>query len=367
MRPSLAVTFLLLLPLGPLAAQEVKVPFYPDKSRLLVYLDSAGGEHPITTAGQWEKRREHVLANMQLVMGPFADVAKKVPLALQTQETVDLGKLVRKKILYCPEPGDRVPAYLLIPKGLQGRVPAVLCLHQTIAIGKGEPAGLDPGAQKPYARELAERGYVALAPDYPNYGDYRFDPYAHGYTSATMKGIWNHVRAVDLLQSLPEVDPERIAVIGHSLGGHNAMFVAAFDQRIKAIVSSCGFNAFGKYYGGDLTGWSHKGYMPRIASEYGKDPKRMPFDFTEIVGVLAPRPFFVNAPLGDDNFEKSGVDDCLRAARPVYELLGGKGRLVAVHPDIGHGFPPDVRKAAYEFLDRALQHRPDPLDAERGR
>ena len=296
MRRSLVALVLALVSLCPPAAQQSQAPFYADKSRLLVCLDSAGKERPIATAAQWETRRGHVLANMQLVMGPLPDAAKRVPLAMETLETVDLGKLVRKKISYIPEPGDRVPAYLFIPKGLPGKAPAVLCLHQTTAIGKGEPAGLDPGMEKPYALELARRGCVTLAPDYPNYGDYKLDPYARGYTSATMKGIWNHVRAVDLLESLPEVDPERIAVIGHSLGGHNAMFVAAFDRRIKAIVSSCGFNSFARYYGGNLAGWSHNGYMPRIASEYGKDPKRMPFDFTEIVAALAPRPFFIIAP-----------------------------------------------------------------------
>ena len=83
-----------------------------------------------------------------------------------------------------------------------------------------------------------------------------------------MKGIWNHMRAVDLLQSLPEVDGTRIGCIGHSLGGHNSLFVAAFDPRLKVIVTSCGFNSFAKYRKGDLTGWSHKGYMPRIASEF---------------------------------------------------------------------------------------------------
>ena len=56
-----------------------------------------------------------------------------------------------------------------------------------------------------------------------------------------MKGIVNHIRAVDLLQQRDEVDPRRIGVIGHSLGGHNAMFVAAFDERLAVIVSSCGW------------------------------------------------------------------------------------------------------------------------------
>jgi dienelactone hydrolase len=169
-----------------------------------------------------------------------------------------------------------------------------------------------------------------------------------------MKGIWNHMRAVDLLQSLDEVDGERIGVIGHSLGGHNSLFVAVFDPRLKVVVTSCGFNAFPKYYKGDLTGWSHKGYMPRIASDYGKDPKKMPFDFPEVLAALAPRTVFINAPLKDANFEVSGVKDCVEAALPVYELLGAKEKLSAVHPDCEHAFPPEVRKAAYEFVDKAL-------------
>jgi len=237
---------------------------------------------------------------------------------------------------------------------VRGKRPAMLCLHQTIEIGKGEPAGLGGSADLHYARELAERGYVTLAPDYPNFGEYKLDVYGRGYVSATMKGIVNHMRAVDLLQSLSQVDPERIGVIGHSLGGHNSLFVAAFDERLKVVVTSCGFNSFAKYYGGDLTGWSHNGYMPRIASVYGRDPARMPFDFTEVLAAIAPRAVFVNAPTGDDNFEVSGLHDCLSAARPVYALFGAEERLVAVHPDCGHGFPPEAREEAYGFVGRVL-------------
>jgi dienelactone hydrolase len=206
-----------------------------------------------------------------------------------------------------------------------------------------------------YAAELAERGMVTLAPDYPGYGDYRIDVYSKGYVSATMKGIWNHRRAVDVLQSLPEVDPDRIGVIGHSLGGHNSLFVSVFEPRIKVAVTSCGFNAFPKYFKGNLKGWSHKGYMPRIATDYGLDPKRIPFDFTEILGAIAPRPVFINAPLRDANFEVSGVQDCVAAASPVYELLGAKDALRPVYPDAAHDFPPEVRKQAYEFVEATFR------------
>jgi pimeloyl-ACP methyl ester carboxylesterase len=228
----------------------------------------------------------------------------------------------------------------------------MLCLHQTIDIGKGEPAGLGGSPDLGYALELAKRGYVTLATDYPNFGEYSYDPYSNGYVSASMKGIWNHMAAVDLLQSLPEVDRERIGCIGHSLGGHNSLFLAVFDTRIKAIVTSCGFTSFFKYYDGDLTGWSHKGYMPRIASIYEKNPAKMPFDFTEILGALAPRALFINAPIHDSNFDISGVYDCVNAAIPVYELFGAGDKLVMTNPDAPHAFPPEVRNAAYRFLDK---------------
>jgi len=327
---------------------------HPDKSKLLVCLAKNGRERAIRSVRTWGKRRERILADMQLVMGPLPDASRKVPLDMAVLEEAELAKVIRKKITYAAEKDDRVPAYLLVPKDLKGKAPAVLCLHQTTGVGKGEPAGLGGDPNLHCALELAERGYVTLAPDYPNFGDYKLDAYARGYASATMKGIWNHMRAVDLLQSLPQVDAARVGCIGHSLGGHNTLFLAAFDERIKVAVTSCGFNSFRKYYGGDLGGWSGAGYMPRIASVYGKDARRMPFDFTEVLAAIAPRAVFVSAPTKDDNFELSGVEDCLRAALPVYGLLGAKDGLVAVHPECGHGFPPEARRAAYAVVDKAL-------------
>jgi glucuronyl esterase-like protein len=334
---------------------EAKPSFYPDKMNLLVYHDEAGKEYPVKTVEDWAKRRAHILANMQEVMGRLPDDSKKVPLDVQVLEEVKEEKYTRKKITFAVEKGDRVPAYLLIPHGLKGKTPGILVPHQTIKIGKMEPAGLGQQPNKHIAKHLAELGYVTLAPDYPKFGDYDIDVYKMGYASATMKGIWNHMRAVDLLQSLPEVDPERIGAIGHSLGGHNSMFVAAFDTRIKCVVSSCGFNSFPKYMKGNLAGWSHNGYMPRIRSQFELKPEKMPFDFTEVVAAIAPRAFLACSPTGDTNFDVDGVRDCIKAATPVYELLGAKETLAATYPDCGHDFPPDVRKVAYAWMERWLK------------
>jgi len=169
-----------------------------------------------------------------------------------------------------------------------------------------------------------------------------------------MKGIVNHIRAVDLLVSLPEVGSRRISAIGHSLGGHSALFVAAFDKRIRAVLTSCGFTSMAYYYGGNLKGWSSDRYMPLIAGVYHNSPKELPFDFSDILLAIAPRAVFVNAPLHDSNFDVEGLKDCLMRVKSKFT----DRRLAVEHPDSGHDFPPDVRGRAYRFLDRALRVGP---------
>lgn len=339
------------LPLAALAA-----PPYPDHARLLVWRDDDGKEHAIKTPADWAKRRAHILEHMQEVMGPLPASDKKVPLDVKYGETTTSNGYVLKKLTFAVSKEERVPALLLVPTGKKGRLPAVLCLHQTNgALGAKEPAGLGGLPNLHYARHLAERGYVTLAPDYPSFGAYPYDFKNNPFASGSMKAIWNNMCAIDLLQSLPEVDGDRIGCIGHSLGGHNTLFTAAFDTRIKALVSNCGFTSFPKYYGGKLKGWTSDRYMPRIATKYELSPAKVPFDFPEILAALAPRACLASSPLRDSNFEVGGVKDCLTAARPVYELLGASEKLAANYPDCAHDFPPDVRTVAYAWLDRWLK------------
>jgi pimeloyl-ACP methyl ester carboxylesterase len=331
-------------------------PFYADKTRLLVWRDADGNEHPVTSPSEWDKRRAHILANLQLVMGALPEPRTRVPLDVQMAEEVKEKHHLRRKLTFAVDKKDRVPAYLLIPLERQGKLPAVLCLHQTNgSLGKGSPAGLGGSPDLHYAIHLVERGYVTLAPDYPSFGEYACDFSNPAYGSGSIKAVWNNMRAIDLLQSLPEVDGEHIGCIGHSLGGHNAMFTAAFDPRIKALVSNCGFTSFPRYYGGNLKGWTSPRYMPLIASRYESKPERMPFDFPEVVASFAPRAFLASAPTGDSNFEVSGVRDCLAAARPVYQLLGAKEKLAANYPECKHEFSEDARRVAYEWLDQWLK------------
>lgn len=344
----------------PAAAQT---PTATDHARLLYYVDAAGHEQPVKTAADWAKRRKEILDGMQAAMGPLPDRTNLPPLDVRVLETVEKDGIRQQTISFVTEllkdgSADRLQAYLWIPIGGEERRPAILALHPTGPLGKGIVAGLGPRANRAYGLELAGRGYVVLAPDYPSFGDAKDYDFEHDrYTSGTMKGIFNHMRGVDLLGARGDVDQQRIGTIGHSLGGHNAMFLGVFDERIKAIVSSCGWCPFHDYYGGKIAGWTSPRYMPLLKDKYGLNPDRVPFDFYEVVAALAPRAFFSNSPLHDANFDVAGVRKAIPVAREVYELLGAKDRLVVRYPDCEHDFPPEMRREAYEFLDRFLEHK----------
>lgn len=336
---------------------------YPNHCELLYFVDDAGQFHPVRTPDEWAIRRAHILLGMQAVMGSLPPLSEAAPPKMEVLGEEEIDGVRMQRIVY-DSIQTRVPALLLLPPaGTRPEIaagvrrPAMLALHSTGARGKEIVLGAAEGANRSYGLELAQRGYVVLAPDYPSFGDLSGHDFAtDAYESGTMLAIVNHMRGVDLLSSREDVDPERIGVIGHSLGGHNAMFVGAFDERLKVVVSSCGWCPFHDYYGGRLAGWAQDRYMPAIRERFALDPDRMPFDFYEVAAALAPRAFFSNSPVHDDNFSVEGVRKAEVQVRKVYELLGAAEALKIEYPDCGHDFPPELRQAAYELIDRVLGH-----------
>ncbi|MEY4938723.1 MAG: hypothetical protein RIQ93_458 [Verrucomicrobiota bacterium] len=335
-----------------------------DRENLLEFRDEKGAIAPVRTIADWQKRRAEILVGAQKVMGLLPGSAKRVPLDVKVDEEVDCGSYVRRAITYQAEPGSRVPAYLLIPKAvLDGSAvsprPGVLCLMGTnrdigskVVVGLGGPKGLP---NRNYGQELAERGYVTLAPYYPFMGGYRPDLKQLGYQSGTMKAIWDNIRAIDLMAAIPGVKQGGFGVIGHSLGGHNAIYTAVFEDRIKVVVSSCGFDSYLDYKDASAwkpgSGWTQELYMPKLLDT---PLAEIPFDFHELIGALAPRPFFANAPVSDSNYKWRSVDRVMAAAAQIYQLYDVPALLHAEHPESQHDFPTPERRKAYEWIERAL-------------
>ncbi len=325
-------------------------------TNLLTFHKRSGKEDVVRSIRDWQKRRSEILSRMQEVMGPLPGLEKRGALDLHIHEDIDRGSYLLRKISYASEPGSRVPAYLLVPKvafETKSKLPAVLALHQTHPLVRKVVVGLGESPDDEYGVELARRGYVVLAPSYPLLGDYNPDLNALGYVSGTMKAIWDNMRGLDLLESLPYVRRGRFAAIGHSLGGHNSIYTAVFDQRIKVIVSSCGFDSFRDYMNGNINGWTSVRYMPQLLNYQLAE---VPFDFHELIGALAPRACFVSAPLGDTNFKWRSVQDVTRTARKIYQLHGSSDKLRVEHPDCGHLFPLEMREAAFKLIDSELKN-----------
>jgi hypothetical protein len=349
------------LPRQPHAAQSR--PPRLDRLNLLQYRGEDGRVLPVTTRAEWEMRRKDILTGMQQVMGPLPGPKRRAPLDVQTSAETDCGSYVRRAITYASGPAERAPAWLLVPKQALvagGRARAVLCLHPTDAtLGHDVVVGLGGRPNRAYAAELAERGFVTLSPSYPMLANYQPDVLALGYASGTMKAIRDNVRGLDVLESLPFVAGEGFGAIGHSLGGHNAVYTAAFDARLRVVVSSCGLDLYTDYYDGDPKvwrpekGWCQVRYMPRLLA-YADRLSDIPFDFAEMIGALAPRHCLISAPLRDSNFRWQSVDRIAAAARPVYALLGAADALRVEHPDSDHDFPMAIRQEAYALFEKHL-------------
>jgi dienelactone hydrolase len=355
----------LLVPWRSLAAADLPpAPLRLPRTNLLVFHDRTGAVVPVKSKADWQQRRAEILRGMTEVMGPLPGREKRCPLNVQIEQETNCGSYVRQSITYAAEPGSRVPACLLIPKAAlrkNKKFPAVLALHPTdMEYGYRVVAEQLRANYRAYGSDLAERGYVVLAPAYPIMAGYQPDLNALGYQSGTMKAIWDNIRGLDLLESLPFVRKKKLGAIGHSLGGHNAIYTAVFDPRIQVLVSSCGFDSFLDYYAGDPAnwqpgrGWCQTRYLPRLADYRGRLAE-IPFDFHELIGTLAPRPVFVNAPLHDANFRWQSVDQVVKAASAVYRLYGVPQNLQVVHPACEHDFPPELREAAYRFLDQRIR------------
>ena len=340
-------------------------PIRLPSENLLVYHDVDGVASAVKNLGDWKKRRAEIVKGMQRVMGTLPGEEKRCALEMSVESERDFGTYVRVLISYASEPGGRVPAYLLVPKSLLNgdgtRAPAVLCLHPTDdVVGHGVVVGEGKSDYPAYGNELAEHGFVVLAPSYPRLARYQPDLDALGWKSGTLKAVWDNMRGLDLLASLPYVTPGRFGAIGHSLGGHNAIFTSVFEDRVKVVVTSCGFDSFRDYYGGaDVVwqagkGWTQNRYMPRLA-EYRGRLGAIPFDFGELLGSLAPRPILVIAPLHDSNFQAQSVDRMIAAARPIYALFDRPASLKVEHPDCGHEFNKAMRDKAYSLFEEQLR------------
>ncbi len=346
-------------PADPQNCEKKKAP--PKLRDLLVFYDKADRLQPITKPEHFQAKRQQIIEGMLQGMGPLPKRPRRNSLSdfnIRVVNTQVRGRYTKKTISFDVADGEVVHAFLYEPlnKKPGEKRPGIVGMHPTGSTGK---ASFESWPLCNFPIELAMKGYVVIVPDYPDFGDskpYDFD--TERYESGTIKGVFNHMSCVDLLQLHPDVDPDKIGTIGHSLGGHNAMFLAAFDERVKIAVSSCGWTPF-EYYEtkkGRLKTWALPRYMPPLETIYHSDHTKFPFDFHEVAAAIAPRVFFSSSPTGDGVFPGWGPKAAEAAIAEYYKAIGVEAAFQFHQPRAQHRFPWDTRQMAYRSMNDTFDY-----------
>jgi dienelactone hydrolase len=166
--------------------------------------------------------------------------------------------------------------------------------------------------------------------------------------------LWDHQRALDVLSECEDVDPGRIGVVGHGLGATNAILLAAIDDRVRACVASCGFTLLESDDCPER--WADDDGL-RLLPKLEKNAKtgKYPFDWDEVLALIAPNPTLLVAALNDDRLSHpESAKVAVERAKKVYKLLGaGKAIELHTHRD-GHGLSALGRDLADEWFSRWL-------------
>ncbi|RUL81611.1 dienelactone hydrolase family protein [Tautonia sociabilis] len=313
-------------------------------------------EHrPISSPDDWARRRAELRGAWSTFLGEFPtpedppgfEVVERdrVPPEADGQPAVD-----RSLIRYEAEPGRPVEAYLLRPEAPApaDRRPGAVVLHSTVDDTIRQPAGLEGPSDTFIGLHLARLGYAAVCPRcfLWEQGEGRYEEAVarqrrrHPGATGTAQMLYDARRALDLLAAEPDVDPSRVAAIGHSLGAKEALVLAAFDDRVAAAVSSEGGIGIG------YSNWDAPWYHGDAVRRPG-----FPLDHAQMLALVAPRPFLlIGGDSADGDRSWPYIDVCL----PLWRLLGAPGSLGLFNHRQGHAFPPVAQERSYAWLNWSL-------------
>ena len=316
----------------------------------------------IETADQWRERQATLKVRFLEMIRDEAKPAR-VPLELRIEEERVVDDSYRLRwISYQVEADERASAAVGIPLHSAEPTPGVVALHGTRPQGAREAAGLEGSAERAHIDHLCRRGFTVIAPEHFVSGrrlpERAFDTAGfyerHPDWSAVGKFTHEHAIATDVLASLPGVDASRLGVIGHSLGGQGAYFLAAYDERLKAAVCNCSAGTFRHNPGAEH--WARESWYVyfrhlRESLVRGEAP---PMDMHEIIALIAPRAyldvFAWNDPQGHTPTQKQRVLLMLKHTE-LYDLLGESQNFGFFLHGRGHTIPAESRALIYEFLE----------------
>lgn len=291
----------------------------------------------------WETRASEIRVGWEQFLSSWE--YPRQPPEYEILDTERFPTVTRRLIRYQSERNVSVEAYLLEPKRTPLKVPGVVVFHSTVDYTIRQGAGLEGEPGTAWGLRLAERGMVALCPrcflwdgsEPPNYlAQVQAHERRHPGTRGMTKMLFDGHRALDLLASLEQVDPERLGACGHSLGAKETLYLAAFDTRVKAAVFSEGGISL------DFSNWDAPWYL-------GLKPPG--HDHHELLALVAPRAFLV---IGGESADGAKSWPLVERAIEAYRIYGEPCHIGLYDHGQGHRVPPAAEGRVYQWLEAYL-------------
>ncbi len=332
----------------------------------------------------WRQRRDEIRRSWLDYLGPLPQNPDPPRLKFITENPASNGTgpiqsppgVIRELVEYESEPGLRVRGYLIKPRKLSGKAPGIVVLHATTHNTIRQPAGVEGKNQLALGLKLAQQGFVTFSPacflwqdvddgtlpsscqeQHPrsqtdphwfkppsNWVRHAWEVRVHQFqmrhpgSTGMAKMLFDAQRGLDILEQVDEVDSNRLGAFGHSLGAKESFYLAAFDERVRAAISS------EPGIGAHFSNWYASWYLgPKI--------KEFDHDHQEVMALIAPRPFLLLAGEGTDGVKSSPF---IHAAMPAYRLYGDPARLGLLNHGHGHSIPSAVELRINEWFKTYL-------------
>ena len=295
----------------------------------------------------------------------LGDMPEKTELNIRVEWEKEDEEFIEKRIVFTSEKYVDVPCHLWIPKSACAPVPAVICLqgHSTgmhISMGRsiyqGDNESISNG-DRDFARQIVKEGYAALVLEQRGFGErkseafLKFDPEArttcwHPAMTAILLGrtligerVWDISRAIDVLETMPEIDSKKIAVMGNSGGGTATYYAACMDERIKIAMPSCSVCTFKD----SIVAGVHCmcNYIPSMAKY---------LDMGDLACLIAPRPLVMVSGELDHGFFIEGCRETAKTIADIYKSAGAEENFRFVVGEEGHRFYADMSWSAFREL-----------------
>ncbi len=325
---------------------------------------SENGEHvPVETREQWERRRDWIRGQIEhWVFGTMPPAPDNLRVASSSERRE--GDLTLRDVVieFGPDHRAKLHLQLMIPDG-EGPFPVFLTNHAP--------------DRSFWVRPAINRGYIAChyrATD-PHYGlpddsDGYVDVYPDHDFSTLGRWAWSASRAVDYLQTLPEVINDQIGLAGHSRNGKQALLAAAFDERIGAVVASSGLTgeAHPWRFTSDpfmvesiqlLTGARPHWFHPRLRFFTGREHK-LPVDQNMLMALIAPRGLMIYSAYSESSANAFSLEQAYRSVRNTYRFLDIEDNVWLHLRDGEHGTEVADIENFMDFFDTVFGRREFP-------